>query len=76
MTTWLLAWFTTPVQITGVERLLLLLPLCFSVSIIYKATRCERIGDIPLATIALWLTVVGGMIGVGILMWIAFLLLA
>jgi hypothetical protein len=76
MSTWLLAWFTTPVQINGVERLLLLLPLCFSVSIIYKATRCERIGDIPLATFALWLTIVGGMIGVGILMWIAFLLLA
>ena len=72
----LIALFTTPAQLTGLQRLLLLVPLCLSVSIVYKTTRCVRVRDIPLATLALWLTILGGMIGVGVLMWVAFLLLA
>lgn len=76
MNDWLLSWLTTPVQLTGVQRLLLLLPLSLSISIVYKTTRCGRPGDIPLATLALWATIVAGMIGVGVFMWLAFLLLA
>ena len=76
MSIWLLAWLTTPVQLTGLQRLVLLVPLCLSISIVYKTTRCERLGDIPLATLALWVTILGGLIGVGVIMWLAFLLLA
>jgi hypothetical protein len=76
MSVWLLAWLTTPVSLTGLQRLLLLVPLCLSISVVYKATRCERLSEIPLAVLALWATIVGGMVGVGALMWAAFVLLA
>ncbi|MCP4594630.1 MAG: hypothetical protein GY842_28190 [bacterium] len=76
MSNLLLAWLTAPVQITGFQRLLLLLPLCLSISIVYKTTRCARLSHLPAATLALWLTIVAGMLGVGVLMWAAFLLLA
>ena len=76
MSVWLPATLVMSVQITGLQRLLLLIPLCLGISIVYKTTRCERLGDIPLATLALWVTIVAGMIGVGLLMWAVFLLLA
>ncbi len=72
----LLSWLATPIHPSGVQRLLLLIPLCLSISIVYKTTRCERLREIPLATLALWVTLIGGMVGVGVLMWLAFLLLA
>lgn len=76
MSTWLPSILATSVPLTAVQRLLLLIPLCLSISIVYKTTRCERLGDIPLATLALWITIVAGMVGVGLLMWLAFVLLA
>lgn len=76
MSAWLVAWLTAPVPLSGLQRLLLLIPLCLSISLVYKTTRCARLDEIPLATLALWLTILGGMIGVGIFMWLAFLLLA
>ena len=76
MSAGLVAWLTTPGPLSGLQRLLLLIPLCLSVSLVYKTTRCARLADIPLATLALWLTILGGMVGVGVLMWVAFLLLA
>ncbi|MFH0981357.1 MAG: hypothetical protein V2A79_07455 [Planctomycetota bacterium] len=72
----LVAWLTTPARMSGLQNLLLLIPLCLSVSIVYKTTRCARLGEIPLATLALWLTIVGGMLGVGVLMWAAYMVLA
>ncbi len=76
MNGWLIAWLTTPVQLSGVWRLLLLIPLCLSISVVYKTIQCERLGDIPQAILALWVTIIGGMIGVGVLMWAVFMLLA
>ena len=76
MSAGLVAWLTAPVPLSGLQRLLLLIPLCLSISLVYKTTRCARLADIPLATLALWLTILGGMVGVGVLMWVAFLLLA
>lgn len=76
MSAWLVTWLTAPVPLSGLQRLLLLIPLCLSISLVYKTTRCARLDEIPLATLALWLTILGGMIGVGMLMWLAFLLLA
>lgn len=76
MSLWLVASLSAPIPLTGLQRLLLLIPLCLSISIVYKTTRCARLGDIPLATLALWLTIIGGMVGVGVSMWAVFLLLA
>jgi hypothetical protein len=74
--TLILGFFQHPVELSGLQRLLLLLPLCLSISVVYKTTRCERLGDVPLAAFALWATLVLGMVGVGVLMWLAYLLLA
>ena len=52
MSAGLVAWLTTPVPLSGLQRLLLLIPLCLSVSLVYKTTRCARLADIPLATLA------------------------
>lgn len=76
MTGCLLALFINPLELSGLQRLLLLLPICLSISIVYKTTRCSSLREVPLAAVALWATLVAGMIGVGVLMWLAYLLLA
>ncbi len=64
--------FTTAVQLTGIQRSLLMLPLCLSIAIVYKTTRCDKLGDIPVATLILWITIVLGMYAVGLGLWVAF----
>ena len=46
--------------------MLMLLPLCLAVSVVYKTTRCERLRDIPKAALVSWVTIVLGMYVVGI----------
>ena len=69
MTGLLAALFTTGVYVTGRQRLLLMLPLCLAVAIVYKTTRCEKLRDIPMATFILWITIVIGMYAVGVGLW-------
>lgn len=64
--------FTTAVDLTGVQRLLLMLPLCLSIAIIYKTTRCENLREVPVAALGLWITIVLGMYAVGLGLWVAF----
>ena len=61
----MLLWFTTPVPLTGWEQLLLLLPLCLAVSVVYKTTKLDNIRDLPKACLASWATILAGMFGVG-----------
>lgn len=75
MTPLVLALFTGPVLLTGLQRTLLLLPLCLSISVVYKTIRCERLADIPLASLGLWVTIIVGMYAVGIGVWLLNLLL-
>lgn len=72
MTSALAGLFTTAVDLTGVQRLLLMLPLCLSIAIIYKTTRCENLREIPVAALGLWITIVLGMYAVGLGLWVAF----
>jgi hypothetical protein len=67
---------TTPVFMTGHQHALLLLPLCLSIAVVYKTTRCPEVRDIPLASLVLWVTIVVGMYAVGVGLWALFLLLA
>lgn len=67
-----LALFTVPLDLSGLGRLLLMLPLCLFVAIVYKAIRTERVEDIPKAAFQLWLTVLGGMCAVGFSLWALF----
>ncbi len=69
-------WFIAPVVLTGFQKTLLILPLCLSISIVYKATRMDRLRDIPLAVAALWITLVLGMYAVGVGVWAVFEMLA
>ena len=72
MTLSALALFTVPMELDGVARLLLMLPLCLFVAVVYKTIRTEKIGDIPLAALRLWITVLCGMCGVGLSLWVLF----
>ena len=76
MTAVLASIFTTPVFMTGHQHALLLLPLCLSIAIVYKTTRCPDVRDIPVASLVLWATIVVGMYAVGVGLWALSLLLA
>ncbi|MCK6457909.1 MAG: hypothetical protein L6Q92_15440 [Phycisphaerae bacterium] len=67
--------FIDPVQISGGGRLLMLLPLAASVGVVYKTIRCDRVRDIPLASLVLWVTIVLGMLAVGVILLIAYQIL-
>ena len=72
MTSALAGLFTTPIELTGIQRFLLMLPLCLSIAIVYKTTRCRNVRDVPVAALVLWVTIVAGMYAVGFGLWLAF----
>lgn len=61
----LLAVFTQPVILSRTVHLLLLLPLCLAISIVYKTTKCETVREIPVAVLGSWLTIVISMYALG-----------
>lgn len=67
--------FIDPMTITGTGRSLLLLPLCLSISIVYKTLRLSDASRVPVASLVLWITIVLGMYAVGVGMWLLYLLL-
>jgi hypothetical protein len=50
----------------GRSRLLMLLPLVLAISIVHKALKQPKMSELPLSVLALWATIVAGMIGLGI----------
>jgi len=72
MTGVLAGMFTTAVELTGMQRFVLMFPLCLSVALVYKTTRCENLRDVPVAALTLWVTIVVGMYAVGLGLWAAF----
>ena len=75
MTGWI-ALFTTPVQINGVQHLALLAPLCVAISIVYKTIRCQDLRDVPLAALGQSITIILAMLGVGVAVWLLYLLMS
>ena len=61
--------FVSGFELSGVHRFVLMLPICLSIAVIYKTTRCERIRDIPVASLILWVSIVAGMYSVGLGLW-------
>ncbi len=61
--------FIAPISLSGFQKVLLVLPLCLAISIVYKATRLERVKDMPVAVLGLWATIVVGMYAVGMGLW-------
>ena len=68
----LAAIFSTGIQLGGAPRFLLMLPLCLSIAVVYKAIHCERLADLPVSILMLWLTIAAGMGAVGLGLWLAF----
>lgn len=72
-------WFLMMVsgtQLTGLTRFLLMLPLCLSVAVVYKLTRIDHIREALAAAVVLWITIVFGMIAVGVGLWLVFQIMA
>ena len=63
-------------QLTGFTRFLLMLPLCLSVAVVYKVTRIGDIRQALTAAVVLWVTIVVGMIAMGVGLWLIFLIMA
>jgi hypothetical protein len=63
-----LAW----IAVSGLKHAALLWPLSLSIALVYKTTRCETLREIPLATLALWITIILGMYAVGVGIWLLF----
>ena len=63
------------IELAGPQRQILMLPLCLSIAIIYKTTRCEELSEVPVAALVLWGTIVLGMYAVGVGLWLLYLIL-
>lgn len=57
--------FVQPKTISGIGRLLMLLPLALSISIVYKTIRCKSLSAVPWASLTLTVMIVVGMLLVG-----------
>ncbi len=57
--------FLTPISFDS-GRLWMLLPLTLAVAIVYKTLKLDNLKALPVAAFLLWITIVGGMIGVAI----------
>jgi len=68
--------YVDPVELEGWQRLLLLLPLCLAIAVVYKTTKCDRLRDVPLASVVLWITIVIGMYVVGVGLFVIYELMA
>lgn len=66
---------STGIPLNGLQRLMMMLPLCLSIAIIYKSTRCENMREVPVAALILWITIVLGMFAVGVGLWLLFFIL-
>ena len=63
------ALFTTPMQVVGLMRMGLLLPLALSVAVVYKATKLDDLRPLVPAALALWVTIVVAMYAVVVSLW-------
>jgi len=68
--------FLNPVTLDRWQSMVLLLPLCLAVSIVYKTTKCGNVRDVPLASVVSWVTIVVGMYAVGISLLVLYEVLA
>ncbi len=72
MTTALAQLFVSGVELNGTQKFLMMLPICLSIAIVYKTTRCERLRDVPVEALVLWVSIVAGMYAVGLGLWAAY----
>ena len=76
MTDWLAAIFIHPLNCDRRTGMLLLLPLCLSISVVYKTIKCRTLRELPAAVLTSWLTILAGMFVVGIVLHLLYRVLA
>jgi hypothetical protein len=63
--------FIQPIEIRGIARIGMLLPLALSIAIVYKTIRCQQIKSIPLASLGLCAMIVSTMLLIGLMLLVA-----
>lgn len=71
----LLAFLTSPMTLSSTQHLALLGPLCLAISLVYKTIRCEHLRQVPIAAVVQCITIIAGMLGVGVAVWLLYLVL-
>ncbi len=67
--------FVEPIHLTGWWRLAMMLPLCLGIAVVYKALKLEDLRSLPVGSLALWVTLVAGMMAVGVVLMVVYVLL-
>lgn len=57
---------------SGSQKLMMMVPLCFSIALVYKTIRCDDLHELPAAVGGLLVTIVLGMAAVGLGLWLLF----
>ncbi|HSW44782.1 MAG TPA: hypothetical protein VLM89_04345 [Phycisphaerae bacterium] len=58
--------FINPLTWDRRTGMLLLLPLCLAISVVYKTIKSKTLNELPMAILASWLTILLGMFAVGV----------
>ena len=67
-----LALFTRAMELSGPQRLLMMLPLCLSIAVVYKTIRLSDLRELAREVLVLWISIIVGMCAVGLGAWILF----
>ncbi len=68
--------FLDPIPLSGLQRAALLLPICLSISVVYRTIKTPDLRDVARTSLALWVTIVIGMWVVAFTLWVVYLLFA
>ena len=68
--------FLDPIPLSGLQRAALLLPICLSISVVYRTIKTPNLRDIPRTSLALWVTIVVGMWVVALTLYVVYKLFA
>ncbi len=68
--------FLDPIPLSGIQRAALLLPICLSISVVYRTIKTPNLRDILRTSLTLWVTIVVGMWVVAVTLFVVYLLFA
>ena len=68
--------FLDPIPLSGFQRAALLLPICLSISVVYRTIKTPNLRDVLRTSLALWVTIVIGMWVVALTLWVVYFLFA
>ncbi len=68
--------FLDPIPLSGLQRAALLLPICLSISVVYRTIKTPDLRDVLRTSLTLWVTIVVGMWVVALTLYVVYLLFA